>query len=137
LRGKTRQPSELVVELRPGRRIAVRQIEAADDDAGNRRLDIAALRVLEVARQPTPGFGRIGPAREDCDAIPTLLPVPDRAVASVTRRGGREPLLWDLQFLQADDVRRGLGEPAQGYRQTAVDNRGLHPSLFVGVAVAV
>src|SRR5215218_5888209 len=121
VRGKTLEPSELVVELRPGCRIAVRQIEAADDDAGNCRLDIAALRVLGVARQPTPGLGRIGAPGEDCDAIPTLLAVPDRAVAGVTKGRRREPLLRRLQLLQADDVRRGLGEPAQEHRQTAVD----------------
>src|SRR5215212_9373927 len=142
VRGKTLEPSELVVELRPGRRIAVRQIEAADDDAANCRLDITALRVLEVARQATPGLGRVGPAREDCDAIPTLLAVPDRAVARVTKRRNREPLLRGLQFLQADDVWRGLGEPAQEYRQAPVDavdveGSDLHPSLFAGVGVPV
>src|SRR5215203_6155326 len=105
---------------------------------GNCRLDITALRVLKLARQPTPGLGRIGSAGEDCDAIPTLLAVPDRPVASVTKRRSREPLLRGLQFLQADDVRRGLVEPAQEYRQTAVDaidveGSDLHPSLFAGV----
>src|SRR5215212_9959782 len=96
VRGKTLEPSEFVVELRPGRRIAVRQIEAADDDAGNCRLDIAALRVLKLARQPTPGLGWIGAAGEDCDAIPTLLAVPDRAVAGVTKGRSREKLLRRL-----------------------------------------
>src|SRR5829696_9383346 len=142
VRGKAREPSEFVVELRPGRRIAVRQIEAADDDAGNCRLDIAALRVLKLARQPTPGLGWICAAGEDCDAIPTLLAVPDRAIAGVTKRRSREPLLRRLQFLQTDDVWRGLGEPAQEYRQAAVDavdveGSDLHPSLFAGVPVAV
>ncbi len=95
-----------------------------------------------VARQPTPGLGRIGAPGEDCDAIPTLLAVPDRAVAGVTKGRSREPLLRRLQFLQADDVRRGLGEPAHEHRQTAIDavdveGSDLHPSLFAGVPVAV
>src|SRR3954454_19907273 len=75
-------------------------------------------------------------------AIPTLLALPNRAVAGVTKGRRREPLLRRLQLLQADDVRRGLGESAQEHRQTAVDavdveGSDLHPSLLAGVGVPV
>ena len=119
--GQPLEPAQLVVELRPGRRIAVGQIEAADQHAVHRRLDVAAVRVVGVARQAAPGLDRLGAAREDGDAVPALLAVPDRAVAGLADRGFREPLVRGLQLLQADDVRLGLRQPAQQHRQAAVD----------------
>ena len=44
------EPGELVVEFRAGRRIAVRQVQAPDGDAGDSRFDIAAVEILWVAR---------------------------------------------------------------------------------------
>ena len=45
------EPSELVVELRARLRIAVRRVQAADQDAVDRGFDIAALRVTGIAGQ--------------------------------------------------------------------------------------
>ena len=80
------EPAQLVVELRPGPRIAVGQVEAADQHAVDRRLDIAAVAVVGIARQAAPGLDRLAAARQDRDAVPALLPVPDRAVAGVADR---------------------------------------------------
>ena len=102
------EPAQLVIELGTGRRVAVRQIEAADNDPVDRRFDVAAVRIVRIAGQAAAGFHRLGAACEDRDAVPALLPVPDRAIARGADRGRGKFLIGRLQFLQADDVRRGL-----------------------------
>ena len=63
-------PGELVIELRPRPRIAVGQIEVADQQAADRRLDVAALHVLGIAGQAAAGFDRLADAAEDGDSVP-------------------------------------------------------------------
>ena len=53
-------PGELVVELRPRLRVAVRRVERGDEHAADRRLDVAALRVAPGRRAARRGSG---PAR--------------------------------------------------------------------------
>ena len=115
------EPAQLVIEFRARRRIAVRQIEASDDQAADRRFDVAAVRVVGIARQAAAGLHRLGAAGEDRHAVPALLPVPDRAIAGGAERGGRKFLIGRLQLLQADDVRRGLLQPAQQVGEPPVD----------------
>ena len=55
------EPAQLVIELRSRRGIAVRQIQASDDHAVDRRLDVAAVRVVGVARQAPADFHRLAP----------------------------------------------------------------------------
>lgn len=43
-------------------------------------------------------------ATEDRDAVPVLLPMPDRMIAEVANGLLREALVWRLQLLQADHV---------------------------------
>ena len=50
------EPRQLVIELRPRLRIAVRQIDRSDDDAVDRRFQIPAVSVVRVVRQPAPSF---------------------------------------------------------------------------------
>ena len=107
------EPAQLVVELRAGRRIAVRQVEATDEHAVDRRFDISAVHVGRVARQAPPGFLRLLPARQDRDTVPALLTMPDRAVAGVAKRALGEFILRRLEFLKTYDVRSSLAEPAQ------------------------
>ena len=124
------EPAELVVELRPGRRIAVGQVEAADQHAVHRCLDVAAVRVVGVARQAAAGLDRLGASREDGHAVPAFLAVPNCTVAGLADRGFREPLARGLEFLQADHVRQGVGQPAQQHWQApvdAVDVEGRYP----------
>lgn len=64
---------------------------------------------------------RLGAAREDGDAVPAFLAVPDRAVTGLFQLGMRKFFVRRLQFLKADHVRRGQVEPAQQDRQPAVD----------------
>jgi hypothetical protein len=44
------EPAQLVVELRPGCRIAIGKVEAPDEHAVDRRFNIAAVDVRRVAR---------------------------------------------------------------------------------------
>ena len=48
-------------------------------------LDVAAVQVVRIARQAAPRLDRLRAPREDRDAVPALLAVPDRAVARVAR----------------------------------------------------
>jgi hypothetical protein len=93
------EPFELVVELRPGLRVAVGQVEAADEHAADDGFEIAALRVFLHARQATPGFDRLAPARQYGDAIPGALPVRDGAIARAPDRIERQVGVGRLEFL--------------------------------------
>ena len=44
------EPAQLVVELRAGRRISVRQIQATNQHAVHLRLDVAAVRIIQIPR---------------------------------------------------------------------------------------
>src|SRR5271163_5046877 len=114
-------PSEFVIELGAGRRIAVGKIEAADEDAVDLGLEVAALYVVRVAGQASTSLQRILTARENGDAVPALLAVPDHAVAGLADSGFRKLLLRRLQFLETRDIGPGFGEPAQKHRQPAID----------------
>src|SRR5260221_461086 len=84
------EPVELVVEFRPRLRIAVRQIDAGNDDAFDRGLDIARLAVGGVAGKLRPDQHRFGLPRQDGDAVPGLLSAPYRAIASLVDRLDRK-----------------------------------------------
>jgi hypothetical protein len=47
---------------------------------------------------------RVGSARQNRDAVPALLAVPDEAVSDIAYRSFGEPLLRRLQLLQARDI---------------------------------
>src|SRR5690606_7335060 len=107
------EPCELVVELRPGLRIAVRQIQRRDDEPLRPRLDVAAVRVVRIARDASPALDGLLALREDRDAVPRALAVPDRAVAEGLDRLDRKRLVRRFQLLEAGDVGRFLLEPLE------------------------
>ncbi len=80
------EPGELVVEFRPGLRVAVRRIERSDQHAVDRGLDVAALGVVRIARQLGARDDRHHAARQDRDAVPGLLAAPHRLVAGLAQR---------------------------------------------------
>ncbi len=73
-----------------------------------------------VARQAALHFLR-RLARDDRDAIPAFLAMPQRVVAGRLDRGDRKFLLRRLEFLQAHDVGLALLEIVQEGVQPAVD----------------
>ena len=94
MRGKTLEPSKLVIKFRPWLRIAVRQVDRGNEHALHSRLDVPALGVGGIARQLRPRDDRVGALREDRNAIPALLSAPRRAVARRLKRvEGKAPLL--------------------------------------------
>src|SRR5690242_12976816 len=115
------EPLELVVELGSRRGIAIREIEASDQNAGGLCLDIAAMPIVRIAGQDTADLDRIGTARKDRYAVEALLAVPDDAVARLANRSFGKLVVRDLQFLKADDGGPGFGEPAQKVRQAGED----------------
>ena len=79
----------------------------------DRRLDVAALLVVGVARQVVAGQHRLGASREDGDAVPGRLALPHRAIAGIGKCGARKLPVARLQLLQADHVGLGFGQPGQ------------------------
>jgi hypothetical protein len=114
--GQAFELAEFVVELRPGRRIAVGQVEAADQGVVHCRLGVAAACVVGVARQVAAGHDRFGASRENGDAIPALLTLPYRPVAGLADRGFGESLVLRFELLQVDHVGSGLREPGAATR---------------------
>ena len=121
VRPQSLEPFELVVEFRPGLRIAIRQIDAGHDDAPDRRFDIARFPVLAIAGQFCSDQYGIGAPGQDGDAIPAFLPAPDRAVASLGDSCCRKIIVGRFQFLQRDDIGLCLTQPSQQVRQPPVD----------------
>ena len=84
MRRKTPEPAQFEIEFRPGSWIAVRQIQTAYQQAGDGGLDIAAVHVVGIAGEAASGFDRSLAAREDGDAIPAFLTVPDGAITGIS-----------------------------------------------------
>ena len=95
--GEASEPIELVIELGAGLRVAVGEIDAADEDAVDCRLDIARLLIVDVSRQLHSRDDRFGPS-QDCHAIPCLLSAPYRTIAGLRQRLGRECLIGARVF---------------------------------------
>src|SRR5690606_27514080 len=116
---------QLEVELRSGPRIAVGQVEAADQQAVHRGLEIAAVAVVGIVPrqpgEPAPGLVNLADPAEDRHPVPTRLAMPDRFVAEVADRSLGELLVGRLELLQADDLGPAQLEPAQQHRQPSVD----------------
>ena len=122
MRDQPLEPAQLVIELRPGRGIAVGQIEAADQQPVDRGLDIAAVqsssdrRAGRAASRSAPRRGRGWRRRSSSSGRARSRHSPPRAIGAVGKF-----LVRRLQLLQADDIGLGLGEPAQQHRQAAID----------------
>ena len=116
------EPSQLVVELRARGGVAVGEVQAADGDAADVGLDVAAVGVVRIAGQAAPGLLRLLAPGEDGDAVPALLAVPDGLVAGLADRVDRELLVRRLQLLQAGDVR-----PRLASQRSSTGSRALTP----------
>jgi hypothetical protein len=117
---ETLKPAQLVIEFRSGRRISVRQVEAANDKVVDGSLDVAAMDIVIIPRKDATSLSRFFAAREDGDAIPAFLAVPDHAMAGFPNWLDWESLLRCLQFLQTNDVRLRFSKPAQENREPAI-----------------
>lgn len=92
------KPIQLVLKLRTGCRIAVRQVETSDDHAIDHGLDVSALNVIGIAGNTASGFAGCFAAREDRDTVPGFLAMPDRAVAGACRWRCNSPHNWRLNI---------------------------------------
>jgi hypothetical protein len=115
------EPCQLVLELRAGLRIPVREIDAADQHAIHCGLDISALLVLRIARQQRPGQHRLGIPCKDGHAVPRLPFSPDAAVAKLNKLVCRKGPISALQLLQTNHVRLSSPQPSQKVWQPPID----------------
>ncbi len=115
------EPRQFVIELRSRLRIAVRKIQAGDQNTGHRRLQIPACGVARIPGQPAPHFNRRLALGQNRDAIPTPLSVPDPLVPGLLEGHGRERGILRLELLQAHDIRRLFLQPLKQVRQPARD----------------
>jgi hypothetical protein len=115
------EPAQLVIEFRARRRIAVRQIETSDDQAIDFRFDIAAVRIIGIARQTAADQRRLAGSLQDRYPVPGFFAMPDGAIAGIADRCRREFLVRRLQLLQARDIRRGVLEPIKQIGEASVD----------------
>ena len=139
-------PRQLVVELGAGPRIAVGQIEVADQQPADRRLDIAAVARVGIAGQAAAGFDGLADAAQDGDSVPAFLAVPDGRIAGVARCFGGERFVGAFELLEARRCRAGTRQPAQQDRQPRIDpvdivagdaQAALAPRLSTGLFAAV
>lgn len=115
------EPAKLVVEFWPGRRVAVRKIEASDDYAIHCSLDVTNLIAVRVPGQDTAHLDRLTIARQDRHPIPGFLPTPHRTIARFLDRSSRKLFIRRLKFLQADDIGGGLLQPSQEDVEPPID----------------
>src|SRR4051794_2372384 len=80
------QPRKFIFELGPRLRIPVGRIDAADQDAADRRLDVAALLVRRISGKRVARDDRLSAPGKDANAIPSLLALPDRVIAGSVYR---------------------------------------------------
>src|SRR4029077_12294491 len=118
--GMTRQPLEpaqLVVESRTRRRVAIGQIQAADDDLTDLRFDVAAVGILGITGEHAADLTGLTATGEYRIPVPAFLAVPDHSISGRSDGQLRAPLLRCFQFLETDDIGGSFIEPAQEVRQ--------------------
>jgi UDP-galactopyranose mutase len=102
------EPCQFIAELRSWLRVAVRQIQAADQNPCNCSFNVAALSIRWIAWQRTARHDGIRSASQDCDPVPTALALPHSPVPDIAQGSFGEVRLARLQFLQTNHVRRAL-----------------------------
>ncbi|MNT43332.1 hypothetical protein D3C72_1797990 [compost metagenome] len=107
------EPAKLVVEFGARSGVPIREVEAAHKHSVDRRLDVAALREVGIARQTSAGLVDCRVTSQNGHAVPALLAQPDRVIACVSDCRCGEVRLLGLELLEADDVRSGSFEPLQ------------------------
>ncbi len=110
-------PGELVVEFRPGLRIAVGRIERRNQDAVHRSFDVAALRIRGIAGQPGSREHRLTIAGENGNAVPGGLAPPDGTVTGRLDRGSRK--LSSVALSSCRQTTSGSAVPSQVKRMSS------------------
>src|SRR5690242_13610411 len=98
------EPGELVIELRPRSRIAIRRVHVPDPDCRGRSLAVPASVAVGIVWQAAARFVKVANPAEQCDAVPAFLPVPYRRITGLSDRIGREFVVRRLQLLQPDNI---------------------------------
>ena len=142
MRDQPVEPCELVVEFRAGLRVTVRSIEASDENAVDRSLDVAALVILRIAGQRVARQHGLHAAREDRHPIPRFLATPNRLVTGPAHGISGKIRVGALELLQAHDVRPRGAQPGGEVRQPLVDvvdveGRDLHAGSCADESIVI
>src|SRR4051794_18199633 len=108
---KALEPRELIVEARPRLWIAVGQVDRGDDEPFDLGFEITGLLVGGLTGQSAPNLLRRLAFGQDRHAVMRALTMPDGAIARILDFARRKFRIVGLDFLQADDVGRGLVQP--------------------------
>jgi hypothetical protein len=100
------ETTQLAVEFGSGRRIAVGQVEATDENAVNRGFDIAAACIIRIGRKITARLDGLDSSCENRHAIPGFLAMPNRPIPSFGNLPMRELFIGRFQLLPTNNVRR-------------------------------
>ena len=98
------KPGKFVIEPWARLRIAVREIETADEYALYGCFDVTGLLVGGIAGKRCAGQNGFAVSRQDRDAVPGLFSAPNCRIASLLDRGDRKVAFRTLQFLQANQT---------------------------------
>ena len=90
--GQTLEPPQLVVELWPGRGIAVWKIQTSDDESINACFNVATVDVIGVAGQSALRFDRITSSRDSTWRSLAVGLREDNPVVAATLHSGSFPL---------------------------------------------
>lgn len=119
---KALHPSDLVVKFLGSDRVAIGEIERSDNYALHFRFDVAAVRIVGVARQAnTSELGRITFCK-DGDSVEAFLAVPHGAIAGTLDVGDRQRLVSALELLKTDNIRLLSLEPFDKPRKPRADS---------------
>ena len=121
MRDQAIEPGEFIGEFRARLWIPVRQVNAADQGALERQLDVAALLIRQIPWQCAACDDQLGTAPEDSNTIPGPLSLPGGSVACRAQCVRREGILAALQFLQADNIRLRSCQPVEQVRKPSID----------------
>ena len=102
------KPCQLVIEFRSRLRIPIGEVDGSDQDSLNRRFNVASLMIFKISRQTCACHYRDVVSRENGDAVPGALPLPDCFVPESSKGIYGKGLLLCLELLEANHVRRSF-----------------------------
>src|SRR5258708_5115790 len=115
------KPGQLIVEFRSRLWISVGEVNGSDQDSLNSRFDVASLVISRISRQACAGQHGSVVSRENCDAVPGTLPLPDCFVAESPKGIHGKGSLLSLELLETHHVRFSFGQPSQKVVEPLID----------------
>jgi hypothetical protein len=112
-------------------RLAVGAIDGCVAQVTDRCGEEPGAEILAAGQADPRCLGRF--AAQDCNAVPRLLAVYQRAIAFLLERVVGKLLVGELELLQADDIGPAFAQPLQ----VATRMPGLYPAVWNSASFAV